>query len=169
MIPAVIAGAWIPATRSDLFPLTDDRDKLKAYIKNLNANGGTAGHIGIAWGWYALSPEWDSVWPSGSDPLEYDEPDSAKAMIIMTDGDFLNWHNTGEGSSFDQAKKLCDNIKEEGVRVYTVAFKAPSQGKQILEYCASGTEFAFKAESADELTDAYTKIAQSISDLRITY
>jgi Flp pilus assembly protein TadG len=150
-------------------PLTDDRDKLKNYIKNLNANGGTAGHIGIAWGWYALSPEWDSVWPSGSDPLEYDEPDSAKAMIIMTDGDFLNWHNNGEGSSFDQAKKLCDNIKEEGVRVYTVAFKAPSQGKQILEYCASGTEFAFKAESADELTDAYTKIAQSISDLRITY
>ncbi|MCA8891259.1 MAG: hypothetical protein KDA56_05440, partial [Hyphomonas sp.] len=82
---------------------------------------------------------------------------------------FLNWHNTGEGSSFDQAKKLCDSIKEEGVRVYTVAFQAPNQGKEILEYCASGTEFAFKAESADELTDAYTKIAQSISDLRITY
>lgn len=150
-------------------PLTDDRRDLKNYIGNLNANGGTAGHIGIAWGWYAISPEWDSVWPSASDPLEYDEPDSAKAMIIMTDGDFLNWHNNGEGSSFDQAKKLCDNIKKDDVRVYTVAFQAPNQGKQILEYCASGTEFAFKAESADELTDAYTKIAQSISDLRITY
>jgi len=150
-------------------PLTDDRRKLKTYISNLNANGGTAGHIGIAWGWYAISPEWDSVWPSASDPLEYDEPDSAKAMIIMTDGDFLNWHNNGEGSSFDQAKRLCDNIKKDDVRVYTVAFQAPNQGKQILEYCASGTEFAFKAESADELTDAYTKIAQSISDLRITY
>ena len=150
-------------------PLTNDRDDLKDYIDDLNANGGTAGHIGIAWGWYSISPEWHSVWPSGSDPLGYDEPDSAKAMIIMTDGDFLNQHNPGEGSSFDQAKKLCDNIKDEGIRVYTVAFKAPSQGKQILEYCASGTEFAFKAESADELTDAYTKIAQSISDLRITY
>ncbi|MEO1964008.1 TadE/TadG family type IV pilus assembly protein [Hyphomonas sp.] len=150
-------------------PLTDNRSKLKTYINGLNANGGTAGHIGIAWGWYAISPKWHSVWPSGSDPLDYDEPDSAKAMIIMTDGDFLNWHNNGEGSSFDQAKKLCDSIKEEGVRVYTVAFQAPNQGKEILEYCASGTEFAFKAESADELTDAYTKIAQSISDLRITY
>ncbi len=150
-------------------PLTDDRDDLKDYIGDLNANGGTAGHIGIAWGWYSISPEWKSVWPSGSDPLGYDEPDSAKAMIMMTDGDFLNWHNTGEGTSFDQAKVLCDNIKEEGVRLYTVAFQAPTAGKQILEYCASGTEFAFKAESADELTDAYTKIAQSISDLRITY
>lgn len=150
-------------------PLTDDRDDLKRYISNLNANGGTAGHIGIAWGWYAISPEWDSVWPSGSHPLGYKEPDSAKAMIIMTDGDFLNWHNSGEGSSFDQAKVLCDNIKEEGVRLYTVAFQAPTAGKKILEYCASGTEYAFKAESADELTDAYTKIAQSISDLRITY
>ncbi|MEZ6001685.1 pilus assembly protein TadG-related protein [Hyphomonas sp.] len=164
-------GTWSMASCNPIgpLPLTNDRTDLKNYINGLNASGGTAGHIGIAWGWYMISPEWDSVWPSGSDPLGYDEPDSAKAMIIMTDGDFLNWHNTGEGSSFDQAKKLCDNIKDEGVRVYTVAFQAPTAGKQILEYCASGTEFAFKAESADELTDAYTKIAQSISDLRITY
>jgi Flp pilus assembly protein TadG len=152
-------------------PLTDNRGSLKNYINGLYASGGTAGHIGIAWGWYALAPTWNSVWPSASKPLGYKEPDSAKAMILMTDGDFLNWYNAdeGDGDSFDQSKILCDNIKAEGVRIYTVAFQAPTKGKQILEYCASGTEFAFTPDSANELRDAYAKIATSISDLRIRY
>lgn len=152
-------------------PLTDNRSSLKSYIDDLYASGGTAGHIGIAWGWYALAPTWNSIWPSASKPLDYEEPDSAKAMILMTDGDFLNWYNPdeGNGNSFDQSKILCDNIKAQGVRIYTVAFQAPTKGKQILEYCASGTEYAFTPDSANELKDAYTKIASSISDLRISY
>jgi len=152
-------------------PLTDDRTDLNQYIKDLKASGSTAGHIGIAWGWYLLAPDWKSVWPSASKPLGYKDPDSAKAMIVMTDGEFNAWYNDdeGDGNSFDQAKLLCDNIKKEGVRIYTVAFQAPKSGKEVLEYCASGTEYAFTPDSADELKDAYTKIAQSISDLRIRY
>jgi len=150
-------------------PLTDDRDDLYDYIDGLTANGNTAGHIGVAWGWYLLAPDWDSVWPSSSKPLGYDEPDSAKALILMTDGEFNTEYTTGQGDSFTQAKKLCDNIKETGVRIYTVAFQAPQAGQNVLNYCASSADYAFTPESADELKDAYTKIAQSISDLRIRY
>ena len=156
-------------------PLTDNRRDLYDYIDDLYSSGNTAGHIGIAWGWYLISPNWASVWPSAAKPLAYDEPDSAKAMIIMTDGEFnveytadKNGHNS-QGTSFDQAKTLCDNIKAEGVRIYTVAFQAPWAGRDVLNYCASSTEYAFTPDSADELKDAYTKIAQSISDLRIRY
>ena len=150
-------------------PLTDNRTALYGYISNLYSNGNTAGHIGIAWGWYLIAPDWSSVWPSGSNPLAYDEPDSAKAMIIMTDGEFNTEYNSGQGDSFNQAKKLCDNIKENDVRIYTVAFQAPKAGRDVLNYCATSTEYAFTPDSADELKDAYTKIAQSISDLRIRY
>ena len=152
-------------------PLTDNRSALKNYINNLYPNGGTAGHIGIAWGWYTIAPNWSIVWPAASNPLGYKEPDSAKAMIVMTDGEFNQEYNysEGNGDSFAQAKILCDKVKDEGVRIYTVAFQAPKAGQKVLEYCASGTEFAFKADSANELKDAYAKIATSISDLRITY
>ncbi len=176
-------GAWIKpaidsidANRPACNPipplaLTDNRSALKSYINKLYPSGGTAGHIGIAWGWYTIAPDWSGVWPAASDPLEYKEPDSAKAMIVMTDGEFNQEYNysEGDGRSFDQAKILCDNIKEEGVRIYTVAFKAPKKGRDVLEYCSSGPEFAFRADSANELKDAYAKIATSISDLRITY
>ena len=90
---------------------------------------------------------------------------------MMTDGDFLNEYNlgAGHGDSTAQSKILCDNIKARGVKIYTVAFQAPAAGKAILGYCASGPELAFTPENSDELKDAYTHIAQSISDLRISY
>ncbi|KCZ51393.1 hypothetical protein HY29_05880 [Hyphomonas beringensis] len=150
-------------------PLTSNTDVLNAYINNLPASGGTAGHLGIAWGWYLIAPEWKSIWPASSKPWAYEEPDTAKAMILMTDGDFLNQYDSSNGNSNQQSKKMCDAIKARGIKIYTVAFQAPSKGKAILNYCSSGPDFAFEPENADELKDAYTHIAQSISDLRIRY
>jgi Flp pilus assembly protein TadG len=150
-------------------PLTDNRADLKAYVNGLNDFSMTAGHMGIAWGWYLIDPKWDSVWPSASKPLPYDEPDAAKAMIMMTDGEFNSYFSSGQGNSFDQAKKLCDAAKAEHIVIYTVAFQAPTQGQEILNYCATSADHAFEPENGQELKDAYSMIAKSISDLRITY
>ncbi|WP_373004188.1 pilus assembly protein TadG-related protein [Hyphomonas sp.] len=150
-------------------PLTDNRTTLKAYVNGLNDFGGTAGHLGVAWGWYLIDPKWDGIWPTASKPLDYDESDSAKAMILMTDGEFNSYFSSGQGNSFDQAKKLCDAAKAEHIVIYTVAFQAPEQGQDILNYCATSAAHAFKPENGQQLKDAYTMIAKSISDLRITY
>ena len=162
---------WDVETCNDIgpLPLTDNRSTLKAYVNDLDDFGGTAGHMGVAWGWYLIDPKWESVWPSASKPLPYDEPDAAKAIIMMTDGEFNSYFSSGQGNSFDQAKKLCDAAKEEHIVIYTVAFKAPSQGQEILNYCATSEDHAFSPEDGQQLKDAYSMIAQSISDLRITY
>ena len=163
---------WTVETCNDIgpLPLTDSRSSLKAYIDNLDDFSMTAGHMGVAWGWYLIDPKWDSVWPSASKPLPYDEPDSAKAIIMMTDGEFNSYFSGGEqGNSFEQAKKMCDAAKEEHIVIYTVAFQAPKQGQDILNYCATSAEHAFEPENGQELKDAYSMIAKSISDLRITY
>ena len=162
---------WSEETCNNIgpLPLTDNRGNLRAYIAGLNDFSSTAGHMGVAWGWYLISPKWDSVWPSASKPLPYDEPDSAKAIIMMTDGEFNSYFSSGQGNSFDQAKKLCDAAKAEHIVIYTVAFQAPSQGQDILNYCATSADHAFKPENGQQLKDAYTMIAKSISDLRITY
>jgi len=161
---------WTEETCNDIgpLPLTDNRGNLRAYINGLKPYSMTAGHMGVAWGWYLIDPKWD-LWPSASAPLPYDEPDAAKAIILMTDGEFNSYFSSGQGNSFDQAKKLCDAAKDEHIVIYTVAFKAPSQGQEILNYCATSAAHAFKPENGQQLKDAYTMIAQSISDLRITY
>ena len=149
------------------FELSNNRTQIKHYIDGLYANGGTAGHQGIAWGWYLISPEWKDVFDHNAEPLSYEEPDSIKAMIIMTDGEFNSQFYNGQGNSTEQAKSLCDSIKNKKVVIYTVAFDAPDAGKDVLEYCATNPEFYFDATNGQELKDSYQAIAASISDLRI--
>lgn len=149
------------------FELSHNHTQIDQYINRLYASGGTAGHQGVAWGWYLISPEWSDVFDNHAEPLSYEEPDTVKAMIIMTDGEFNSQEYGGQGSSKDQAKALCDKIKDAGVVVYTIAFQAPDEGEEVLAYCATKDEFALTAANGQELKDQYQYIATSISDLRI--
>ena len=170
-------GAWLqPGGRDDDYcppteplPLTTDKNVLLDYIDDLTARGGTAGHQGVAWGSYLIAPEWASIWPADSEPLAYDEPDSAKALIMMTDGAFNREYFDNQGDSDEQARDFCDETKDKGVVIYSVAFQAPLAGEAVLEYCASEPEFFFDPSNGDELEDSYRAIATSISDLRISH
>ena len=161
---------------SSPLPLTENKATLKSYVDNLHAGGGTAGHLGIAWGWYLISPSWNALWPTPSHPWAWDEPDTAKAIILMTDGEFNQKHPSVSASSIELAMEFCDAMKQEpyNVQIYTVGFQVPSNvattpgGKSILDYCATDAGHAFEPSNGEELTDAYREIAQSISDLRIT-
>lgn len=156
-------------------PLTEDKAALKDHINNLVAEGGTAGHLGIAWGWYLVSPEWTDIWPEASEPLPYREPQTSKAVILMTDGDFNIQHPTASKNSFRQSMDLCDGMKASNrrIQIYTVGFQVPSgvqrtgDGRTILEYCATSPDHAFNADNGEELIEAYRSIARSISDLRL--
>jgi len=148
--------------------LTNDRDTLINYVNSLTAGGLTAGHLGVAWTWYLVAEDWESVFDGDAEPLDYTEPDSAKAVILMTDGSFNAEIFPGQGSSDTQARALCDSMKAKDVKVYAVALNAPTAGKAVLSYCATGSDYYFEPETAAELTEAYQKIATSISDLRIS-
>ncbi|MEH6808658.1 MAG: pilus assembly protein [Hyphomonas oceanitis] len=174
------SGAFNPAPsqceNSSPLPLTEDKSKLDDYVDALHAGGGTAGHLGIAWGWYLISPSWNSIWPSASHPWPWDEPDTAKAIILMTDGEFNQTHPSIGQNSIQLAMEFCDAMKEEpyNVQIYSVGFQVPSSaaktpsGETILDYCATDAGHSFTPNNGEELTDAYRAIAQSISDLRIT-
>ncbi len=152
---------------SEPLPLTTNPATLTSYITNLTADGGTAGHQGVAWGWYLLSPDWAPLLPTESQPRAYDTPDYVKVMIMMTDGSFNSAYHNGQGNSTNQAKDLCDAAKAKGVVIYTVAFQAPEAGQEVLAYCASRDEFSFRPDNGQQLEEAYRNIAGSISDLRI--
>lgn len=161
---------------SEPVPLTDDADALKTFIRDMEAGGGTAGHLGIAWGWYMLSPKWRNIWPSESRPLEYDAPETTKALVIMTDGAFNTAHPLDPETSTEMAAAYCDNIKRDtNISIFTIAFNVPpntesvaATGQSILDYCATNDNFAFSAENPEELTRVYQEIAATISDLRIS-
>ena len=157
---------WCPA--SEVLPLTDNVLSLNSQIDGLKAQGRTAGQLGIAWSWYAIAPSWEDIWPEDSKPLSYDDPDVIKSVILMTDGKFNITYDDNQGNSVNQSKVLCKEMRDAGVQIYSVAFKAPAAGQAVLKNCASSPAHYFEPEDGDELIAVYEEIATSLSNLRLT-
>lgn len=151
-----------------IVPLTDSEDVLASRIDALKANGSTAGHLGIAWAWYLVSPEWADFWPEESKPKPYDDPETQKVVIIMTDGEFNTAYESANGNSKIQAQKLCANMKGDGIIVYSVGFQVPPEALPILEYCATSPSTFFDARDGTQLRDTFQTIAKRLAGLRLT-
>lgn len=138
---AVTSGGCMTSTFT---PLTTDRGTLHGKINGYKAEGGTAGQIGVGWGWYMVSPTFASIFPAASRPDPYNTPELLKVVIIMTDGEFNavyyngvrardsgsgggsndRWinHDSNNGSPFLQAVSMCTAMKAKNIIIYTVGF-----------------------------------------------
>lgn len=168
----ILDNSW-GCPKSKILPLTTNRNKLKKNINKYVASGATAGHIGVAWTYYMLSENWQSIWKKDAKPADYDS-NVKKFAILMTDGEFNTYYLGGNGTqqSNNTAKALCADMKSSkkgapGIKVYSVAFQAPASAKQTLQQCSSGSEYYFDANSEAELVAVFKKIAENIQKLRL--
>ncbi|MGI9408308.1 MAG: pilus assembly protein TadG-related protein [Hyphomicrobiaceae bacterium] len=154
---------------AEVLPLSKNKTDITDRIANFAASGWTAGHLGAAWGWYLVSPNWSSVFSGGSDPVPYDDDDTIKAVLLMTDGSFNTRYLGSAGdTSDDQALATCTNMKNQDVIVYAVAFDAPADAETLLRACASSNTHYFSADSTTELRAAFQEIANKLTSLRLT-
>ncbi len=165
-----------------ILPITEDNTELKNQIDAFGTGGWTAGHTGIAWAWYMLSPKWKKLWPAASDPVSYKDEETRKIAILMTDGQFNTAYdyNAEEGAydeskgyakskSEDRAAKLCKNMKKKGIVIYSITFKlSGGSGKTMMENCASDSAKYYDAANGTALRVAFQSIADDISELRIS-
>ncbi len=154
--------------QSAILPLTDDKGVITSHLNGMVANGMTAGHLGIAWGWYIISPDWASIWPSSSTPVAYRDEQTMKAAIIMTDGMFNAAYEPQNGDSIAQAKVLCDGMKAQDIKIFTVGFQAPASVLPLLQYCASSPNEFYDAQDGDALRKSFRQIANQLTSLRLT-
>lgn len=162
-------GKPIMCPVNTVLALTDDKDQLSAALNAFVADGMTAGHLGIAWAWYLVSPKWDKFWPSESKPEKVEPSKLIKAIIIMTDGMFNQaYEEADNGDSVQQAQQLCSNIKDNGVLVFTVGFQAPADVMPLMQACASKAEYAFDAANGDALRNSFAEISRQLNALRIS-
>lgn len=172
-------------------PLSSDKAVLKSDIAGYVVEGSTAGQIGIGWGWYMVSPNFNYLWPS-SGAGAYNTADTLKAVIIMTDGEFNTPYCSGvvsndagygavsassridcaadNGSPFDQGRAMCTAMKAQGVLVYTVGFQITAGGDaaNMLEACASTPANFYLPASGGDLSEAFAAIGRDITQLRIS-
>ena len=181
-----------PCLSSKLLPLTSDKDVLNARIDAMSAVGSTAGHVGVAWGWYTLSPT-IGLWTGSSVPAAYGTERLKKIMILMTDAEYNTNYcngvrsqsstsgsgnsdthincNAPNGSSWTQAKALCAAMKLEDVEIYTIEFELDTSiaaRVDLVQSCATDGDHRFNAADETQLNAAFQAIAQNILDLRVS-
>jgi len=172
-----LAGRSIQSCPSNasIVPLSDEKEILKSTVESYRDGGTTAGHLGTAWGWYLLSPEWAAVWPGSAEPARYNDGKTIKAVVVMTDGIYNTIGGVSGGDNSAVARQAstiavdtCTAMKAQGVRVYAVGFQAPSAALDTLRNCASTTASFFDAADGDQLRRAFRAIATELNNLRLS-
>jgi hypothetical protein len=191
---------------NQIVPLTASKPTLHAAIgvhdpvapatRTLVAKGSTAGHLGLAWGWYMIAPNFAYLWPSAAPaPKAYGTANLVKAVIFMTDGVFNTPYCNGvtasdavdpgspgtssrincaspNGSSKSQATALCNSIKvaSNNTHLYVVGFDLANDSDTLsfLQGCATDVQHFYRADTGTDLENAFRAIAQNLSDLRIS-
>ena len=160
---------------SKIVPLTDSKTSLKSAVSALNASGTTAGHLGTSWAWYLISPKWASLWPAASKPANYDDANTMKVAVLMTDGLYNTVGGVMSGANVaaaaTKARAACKSMRDKNIKIYSVGFiKAGDDpaAADTLKDCAGTNGSFYKAENGDELKAAFKAIAQDISRLRLT-
>ncbi len=170
---------------SEVMPLTSTKANIISKIDSLTTpTGGTAGHIGTAWAWYAISPNFSSLWPASSQPAAYDDPKTLKAVVLLTDGDYT-MHNSVSGCNGQDpcsparadARSICTAMKAKGVMVFAVGFGlagsqnqlTPAQvaalpesdGRKVLADCAGEGRYFFPYDGI-QLRAAFSSVATAM-------
>jgi Flp pilus assembly protein TadG len=184
-----------PCIASQLRPLTNNTANLNATINSMVAGGSTAGQVGIAWGWYTLSPNF-GLWTGESVPAAYPAPGERlhKIMVLMTDAEYNSGYCNGvitgvptvsgsgaaadhincaasNSDSYTQSTAMCTAIKNAGIEVYTIEFELDTSVPQrvaLMNSCATDSAHRITASNSSQLQAAFNKIAQNLLELRVS-
>lgn len=177
-------GQWwfsdCPAQAMKLAPMTDT--DVNDYLATLNPLGATYHDIGMLWGGRLLSP----TGLYASENADGTNGQRARHLIFLTDGqtepydlaygaygieglDRRRWNPASTLSLTETIEArfgiACAEVKKRNITVWVIAF-GTNLNDSMLE-CAGPGQY-FEAANAEDLNNAFSAIARSIGDLRLS-
>jgi Flp pilus assembly protein TadG len=81
-------------------------------------------------------------------------------IVLMTDGEM-----TGNSASWNsvidtKVRSLCQQAKDDGIKIYTIAFMAPSRGQSLLSACATSKDYYYQPNDMTSLVKSFGDIAR---------
>lgn len=129
---------WCPPTDDDsvtntnfVRAPTNDRTALRNHINGLYAIGATSINAGMKWGTALLDPSANPLYSTmvannatpaffGNRPFAYDDRDSMKIIVLMTDGEHFAEERVNTGYRWGNSPIWRSNTATSGVRLYSV-------------------------------------------------
>lgn len=175
-----------------ILPLTGEKSAIDDAIGDMEAwcRGGTFSNAGMVWGWRTLTAA-----EPFTEGLPANTPGYDKAAVLMTDGvnqwvkpwfspassDYSAYGRVHEGrlgtTSLgnagdlidDRLTEVCSNMKADGIIIYTITFALNHEGtKSLYRNCASDPAKYFDSPNETELRTAFKRIADELSNLRLS-
>lgn len=181
--------------------LTNDTSRMQDEIRRMrphNTSGGNSSGTnvaqGLAWAWRVLSP--DEPYSQG---VSYEDTSTTKVLVLLSDGrnqvvdnndatesDYTGYgylaagrmnsttnYRVAERFVDDKVRTICENVKEEGIRVYTILFQVDFEETQdIFRECAStddaGKPLYYYVPDASQLEAAFADIGEDLTTIRVT-
>jgi len=82
-------------------------------------------------------------------------------IVFMTDGEMTGSTGVWNKAIDDKVRGICDQAKAEGIKIYSIAFMAPTKGKTLLEACSSGvTDYYYEPNTMNQLVQTFGDIAR---------
>ena len=125
-------------------------------------------------------------------PLDYGTANALKFIVLMTDGKITeqvrpsdpthelnpyvelqdrSWSHrttiTSSGTNVNSFYDMCNDAKDDGIVIFTIAFEAPSAARTQMANCASSASHYYNV-SGLEIGEAFRSIASQINNLRLT-
>lgn len=84
----------------------------------------------------------------------------SRFVVLMTDGEMTGNDWRWNQRIDEKVRSQCEEIKADGITIFTVAFMAPDRGKSLLKTCASGESSYYESNNMTELVKAFGEIGQ---------
>ena len=177
-----VAHSSCNGSYNELEPLSFDLEAVNASVQALRTKSQTYIPAGLIWGWRTL----DNRAPFTHNVVTENE-DTQNVMLLMTDGsnsvslrgtkpDFDGIYHWGEPDDPEKAKQdadlltseLCLAIKEDGIKIISVAFEIEEEStKTLLENCATTPSDYYDATNSTELKQAFKNIGSGLNEIRL--
>ncbi len=180
-----------------LMRLTTSFSSLRTAIDALNADGSTNIPIGMAWGWNTLSPfspfadgvaygtpkhkKIIVLMTDGENTLsQRDTPNDGtyagagyiwQGRVLQADNTPLQQgaSNSERTAALDsRLSKICANIKDKDIEIYTIRVEVDSGTSELLQTCATGEDYFYDVSDSSNLTNVFQSIAGQIAALHLS-
>ncbi len=167
-VPAITASCPDP-----ILPLTNNKSAITGAINAMDADGWTYIATGLSWGLRVISD--GAPFTEGLSTSDITSQSGIKAIILLTDGANTRAPSYPEHDSSDAiladnlTAEMCTYAKAQGIRIYTIAFEVTDATTvTLMSDCASTDGGFFDAGNGAALTQAFSTIGVSLTDLALT-
>jgi Flp pilus assembly protein TadG len=153
--------------------LSYDWTTMSNLVNSMTPNGNTNQPIGLVWGWQSLVGGGPLTAPALDSTYSYNQ-----VIILLSDG--LNtqdrWYSAQTSidnrmyyKSGSTVSGTCKNIKDTGIKVYTVQVNTGGDPTStLLQNCASDPSMFFMLTSSSQIVATFNQIGTALSNLHLS-